>query len=357
MNITQQRLYQQRLMQTTFKTPAEVVTWLGAVQAQDYLGSLWAVGQRTQTAVEADIEQAIADRTIVRTWPMRGTLHFVVPADVRWMLPLLTPRIVARNAQRLRTQFDLDEAVFARSKEVLWKALHGHQQLTRDAVYQALEAAQIPAARQRGLHILWRLAQDGVICCGPRAGKQPTFVLLDEWLPPARVLKRDEALAELARRYFTSHGPATVLDFAWWSGLSTTEARTALELAKPHLIHEASGDQVYWFSPHGSAATAISAAAYLLPAFDEFSVAYKDRSLLLDEARTGKVKPANNVLLGPIIVIKGHAVGAWKRTLQKKVLHITPHPFTPLTRAEGRAFAAATERYGTFLGREVVMRD
>lgn len=344
-------------MQTTFKTPAEVVTWLGAVQAQDYLGALWAVGQRMQTAVEADIEQAIANRTIVRTWPMRGTLHFVAPVDVRWMLPLLTPRIVARNAQRLRTQFDLDEAVFARSKEVLRKVLHGHQQLTRDDVYQALEAARIPAARQRGLHILWRLAQDGVICFGPRAGKQPTFVLLDEWLPPTRMLERDDALAELARRYFTSHGPATVLDFAWWSGLSTTEARTALELAKPQLIHEASGDQVYWFSPHTSAATTISPAAHLLPAFDEFSVAYKDRSLLLDEAHTGKAKPTNNVLLGPIIVIKGHAVGAWKRTLQKKVLHITTHPFTSLTPVEDRAIAAAAERYGAFLGRDVVMGE
>src|SRR5581483_4484832 len=140
LNIAQQRLHNQHIARATFEKPGDVVAWLGAVQAQDYLGAPWAVGLRTQDAVEADIEQALADKTIVRTWPMRGTLHFVAPADVRWMLRLLTPRIVTRNAPRLLKHFDLDEATFARSKELFVGALHGGRHLARDSMYKVLEA-------------------------------------------------------------------------------------------------------------------------------------------------------------------------------------------------------------------------
>lgn len=185
-----------------------------------------------RNAVEADIEQALADRTIIRTWPMRGTLHFVAATDVRWMLELLTPRIVANNAQRLLRQFGLDEAVFARSKDLFVRALQGGKRLARNAMYEVLEAGGVSTAGQRGLHILGRLAQAGVICFGAREGKQQTFALLDEWAPTARRMARDEALAEIARRYFTSHGPATLQDFAWWSGLTVANAQAALELAR-----------------------------------------------------------------------------------------------------------------------------
>src|SRR5262249_55905771 len=150
-----------------------------------YPGSLWAVGLRMRGAVERDIEEALADRTVIRTWPMRGTLHLVATADIRWMLVLLTPRILAANARRLQRDFGLDEAVFARCKKVLTAALQGGKQLSRLAMYRVLEAARISPAEGRGLHILWRLAQDGVICFGPRDGKQHTFVLLDEWAPSA----------------------------------------------------------------------------------------------------------------------------------------------------------------------------
>jgi hypothetical protein len=354
MDITQQRLINQRLARTSFKQPHEVVAWLGAVQAQDYLGALWAVGLRLRKAVEADIEQAIADRAIVRTWPMRGTLHFVAPADVRWMLQLLTPRIVARNAARLLRQYDLDEATFARSKDVFIRALQGGRVLTRDGMYQALEAAHIPAANQRGLHIVWRLAQEGLLCFGPRAGKQPTFVLLDEWIPPVPPLAHDEALAELARRYFTSHGPATVADFTWWSGLNLGEARTGLDLVKAHFKPVVIDDQIYWAAP-GLLGSAATSTAYVLPAFDEFTVAYRDRSQLTDKTHTGNVKPTSFVLLSQTIVINGKVVGTWKRTLKKDALHLKPNPFIKLTSAEAHTFASAAERYGAFLGLPVVL--
>src|SRR5262250_1125569 len=136
MDIARLRLQNQRIAGATFEKPGDVVAWLGSVQAQDYLGALWAVGLRMRSAVEADIEQALANRTIIRTWPMRGTLHFVAAADIRWMLELLTPRVVANKAQHLLRQFGLDEAAFARSKELFERALQGGKQLTREAMYE-----------------------------------------------------------------------------------------------------------------------------------------------------------------------------------------------------------------------------
>src|SRR5215831_14045710 len=201
---------------------------------------------QNQRIAGATFEQALANRTIIRTWPMRGTLHFVAAADVQWMLELLTPRIVANNAQRLLRQFGLDEAAFARSKDLVARAPQGDTRLTRNATYEVLETEGVSTAGQRGLHILWRLAQDGVICFGAREGKQQTFALLDEWAPKAKRMSRDESLAELAGRYFTSRGPATLQDFAWWSGLTTADASAGLEMAKRSLAQETVKGQTYW---------------------------------------------------------------------------------------------------------------
>jgi hypothetical protein len=341
------RLYNQYISRATFDKPADVVAWLGAVQAQDYRGALWAVGLRAEHATEKDIERAIADKTIVRTWPMRGTLHFVAAADVRWMIELLTPRVIAASARR-RHLLELDDQVFARSRKLVVRALEGGNQLRRDVMYRLLEAAQISTADGRGLHILSRLAQDGLLCFGAREGKQPTFALLDEWAPAAKTMKRDEALAELARRYFTSHGPATVQDFVWWSGLTTVDARAGLEMVRPHLVQEVVEGQTYWLSPSTRTAKAASLTAYLLPPFDEYTVAYKDRSAVLDPLYTRLVNTGNGVF-SPMMVVDGQAVGTWKRALKKDAVVITPSPFTKLSKAATRAIAIAASRYGKFL--------
>ena len=330
------------------------MAWLGAVQAQDYLGALWAVGLRMRTAVEADIEHALANKTIIRTWPMRGTLHFVAAADIRWMLELLTPRIVAGSARRLYRQAGLDEAVFARSKELFVRALRGGKQLSRGAMYEVLEAGHISTADQRGLHILGRLAQDGLICFGAREGKQQTFALLDEWAPAAKTLERDEALAELARRYFTSRGPATLQDFVWWSGLTTADARAGLEMVRPQFIQETIDGQTYWLSSCMPAAKDVSMPAYLLPAFDEYTVAYKDRGAVLNPLYAKQANSGNGIIY-PTIVVDGQVVGTWKRKINKDGLAITPSPFTKLKRAETGALAEAASRYGEFLGASVVL--
>ena len=255
MNITLERLAAQRLIGRAFRTPADVVRWFGAVQAQDYPGALWAVGLRTTGATEAAVERAVESRAIVRTWPLRGTLHFVAPEDVRWMVAHFAPRMIARAAQRF-TQLELDRRTLSRSAAVVTKALQGGRQLSRPRLYQRLECAGIAVGEGRGLHILWKCAHDGLICFGAREGKQHTFALLDEWLPPTRALDRDEALAEIARRYFTSHGPATVSDFGWWSGLSASDARSALEMARPGLQSERIDDAVYWHAERRGSAPA-----------------------------------------------------------------------------------------------------
>jgi hypothetical protein len=345
MNIPFYRLHNQRIASTTFQNPGDVVRWLGAVQAQDYLGALWAVGLRMESTVERNVEQALADRTILRTWPMRGTLHFVASEDARWMLELMTPRVLAASARRLQKQYGLDDAVFARSRDAFVRALQGGRQLTRNAMYQALEDAGIPAAGQRGLQILWRLAQEGLICFGAREGKQQTFVLLDEWVPGARRLEREEALAELAIRYFISHGPATVQDFAWWSGLAPAAAVAGLESARSDLMQETLDGQTYWFSPSMPPSEKASPTACLLPAFDEYTVAYKDRGAVLDPAYAKESEYG----LSPVMVLDGKVVGTWKRTLEKKSVAVTLSPFSSIKKAGMNAFTRAARRYGAFL--------
>ena len=352
-DIAHRRLHNQHIAEATFDKPADVVRWMGAVQAQDYLGALWAIALRTRDATAATIEQAIAERTIIRTWPMRGTLHFVAAPDIRWMLELLTPRIVARSARRLQ-QLDLDDATLARSKDVIVQALQGGRQLSRPALYQLLEVAHISPAGQRGIHILARLAQDGFICFGARAGKQQTFALLDEWAPAAGTMDRVDALAELARRYFTSHGPATLQDFVWWSGLATADARAGLEGAKPHLTHEKIDGRPYWLPPAPPPAKAASPTSYLLPAYDEYTVAYRDRSAVLSPEYAARTDSGNGIF-SPTMVVDGQVVGTWIRASKKDALVITLRPFRTLTGAEQDAFTTAARRYGKFLEMPVVV--
>ena len=275
-DIVHYRLLNQQIARHQLATPAAVVAALGAMQAQDYTGALWAIGLRMSTAVQADIEQAISGRTIIRTWPMRGTLHFVAAVDVVWMLELLTPRIVAGSAGRLR-QLELDDATLARSREVLAHALEGGKQLTRGAIFGVLEAAGISTAGQRGYHILGQLAQGGLICLGAHEGKQPTFVLLQEWAPNARRLEREAALAELATRYFTGHGPATLQDFVWWSGLKISDARAGIRLAAERLIQEETDGVAYWMAHTMPVLSDNLPDVYLLPGFDEYMLGYRDR--------------------------------------------------------------------------------
>ena len=356
--VAEQRLRLQRLAGPGFAAPADVVKWFGAVQAQDYPGALWALGLRTKGASEASVEQALADRAIVRTWPLRGTLHFVAPEDVRWMLTHFAPRMIGRAALRFR-QLELDARVFARSAALFVKALEGGRQLTRPKLYARLERAGIATGDNRGLHILWRCAHDGLICFGAREGRQQTFALLEEWVPRAKTLEREEALAELARRYFTGHGPATVQDFAWWSGLSAPDARRALAVVQAQLRSATIDGVVYWSGRTRASEPTMrrgpragssprSPHAVLLPPYDEYTVAYRDRSAALDPKDAARARYG---ILGPTILVDGRIVGTWTRRLTGRDVAIALTPFARLTGDVARAVAAAAERYGRFLRR------
>lgn len=345
-DIAHQRLHNQGIASAAFEKASDVVRWFGAVQAQDYQGALWAVGLRMRNAVAADVEQAIADGVIVRLHPMRGTWHFVAAEDIRWLLALMASGTIDRSAYYYR-QLELGKATFAKSNAVFAQTLAGGKQLTRRELAAALEQAGISTQGLRLTFLLGRAEVDGVITAGARRGKQFTFALLDEMIPVSRMLERDEALAELARRYFTSHGPATVQDFIWWSGLAAADARAGFAMVQSHFVQEVIDGQTYWLSPSTLTAKVASPTAYLLPPYDEYTVAYKDRSAVLDPAYAEQTR---NGIFNPVIAVDGQIAGTWKRVIKKEKVLITSDIFTPLDEAETSALVATAHRYGSFFG-------
>jgi hypothetical protein len=348
-DILQYRLHNQQLIQPTLATPGEVVTWFGAVQGQDYAASKWAIGNRLPGSVDADLEQAIADRTILRTWPMRGTLHFVAAADIHWILELNKPRSQTLYASHFR-QLELTEAVIAKSQAVFATVLEGGKHLTRSELKTALEQQGISAHENRLGFLLARASYERLICHGVRRGKEFTFTLLDEWVPTTKTLLRDEALAEWTRRYFTSHGPATLADFSWWSGLTLTDARAGMEMVKAGFVSEVVEEQTYWMPQSIPPMKNTTPTAYLLPVYDEYLVAYKDRSAPLGGLDSAQITASGNGIFSPVIVIDGRVAGTWKRTLKKDTVLIETNLFQPLSDVQNQALLAAQERYRRFLG-------
>lgn len=338
------RLAQQRLTHDQLATPEEVVGWLGAVQSQEYLGAIWSLGMRMREATEAMIEQAFTEGTILRTHVMRPTWHFVTPADIRWMLELTAPRMRAAVAYYDR-QLGLDDALYARSNKVIAEALEGEKYLTRAELAKVLAKAGIAADGQRLGHIVSHAEVDAVICSGPRRGKQFTYALLSERAPQAKALSRDEALAELTRRYFIAHGPATERDFSWWSGLTLADVRAGLAMVVADLAHEEIDGQAYWFA-QSPAPAAETSEAFLLPTYDEFLVGYEG----FGAALTGGRGNGERTVFTATVVIGGKVVGNWRRTITKNAAVIEVVPFDPLSPSEREAVFTAAERYGAFFG-------
>jgi hypothetical protein len=340
------RLAAQHLSADKANTPLAVVRRLLAVQAQDYHAALWAVGMRTRAATASTVEQAIAQRRVVRTWPMRGTLHFVAAEDVRWLQSLLAPRALARDAARHEREYGLDAKALRACRRVVERALRDGEPMSRPALYEALEAAGIATGGSRGLHILLRFAHEGLICQGPRIGRQPGFVWLDAWLPPTPVFTREEALAELARRYLAGHGPATAQDLAWWSGLTLTHARAALAAVSTELVELDIGGVRHW-QVAGATAAPAARGTLLLPAFDEYLLGYKDRTPVLDPAHHRRVFTINGIIQ-PCVVVDGKVVGLWPRSAGPDGTPMTLDLFRPLSDAEQRGVQTAAKRYTDF---------
>ena len=355
LEIIQQRLSNQHLAGNPLEKPEEVVAWLGAVQAQDYAGAKWAVGQRVEGADETTLDQAFNEGKILRTHVMRPTWHFVVPADIRWLLELTAPRVNQVNAYMYR-QLELDEALFVRSNNAIAEALVGGKYLTRPELGAVLGRVGIAAEGMRLGYIIHRAELEAVVCSGPRRGKQFTYALLEERAPQAKSLPYDEALAELTKRYFTSHGPAMAKDFAWWSGLTLADVRAGLEMVKDALVQETIGNQTYWLSPDRPLVIAPSPAAHLLPNYDEYLISYRDGRYTIDPKYV-QLFALRNVVFSHFVVVDGRVVGSWKRTFQKKRVVITLRLFEPVNEAQSQAIRAAAERFGRFLGLPVTLVD
>jgi hypothetical protein len=348
--IAHHRLRNQRLTGPPFSTPEDVVRWLTAVQSQDYGGAKWAIGQRVDGVDEGQIDALFNQGKILRTHVMRPTWHFVMPADIRWMLKLTAPRVNTASAYYYR-KLELNDVVFRRSNAAITKALRDGKQLTRAELATALKRAGVDANGLRLAYLMLRAELDAVICSGALRGKQFTYALLDERVRKCGTLERDEALAELTRRYFTSHGPALMRDFAWWSGLTMTDVKAGIDMTSPQLDHETLDGKTYWFGELGTTAKTKPAAIHLLPNYDEYLIAYKDRSASFDSSLQKQLSPNNNLLNANIVVLNGRVIGGWRRTIEKKEVTVNAYFLFKPNQAVKGALRLAAERYGQFTGK------
>ncbi len=357
-DVAHARLANQQLTRTELATPTEIVAWLGAMQAQDFASAKWSLGVRLRPTSDAAMEQAFNDGAILRTHVMRPTWHFVTPEDIRWLLALTSPRVHQVNKGMYR-QLELDGETLARCAARIENTLRGGRQLTRDELKAALETDGITTisgrdrSGQRLAYIVMWAELEGVICSGPRRGKQFTYMLLDERAPQAKTLSRDAALAELIRRYFRSHGPATAADFARWSGLTLTDTRAGLEAVATEFHQAAIEEQTYWFAndalpPRSPSPRDLSPTAYLLSIYDEYTIGYKDHRAIVT-AENGERMAAMGNALQNVIIIDGQVVGTWRRTIKPASLIVGLNPFVSLTEDQRRAVVSSTEMYGRFL--------
>jgi len=347
LDIARLRLRNQHIVGSIRGEAADVVRWLGAVQAQDFAGAKWSLGLRLRHAMDAQIDGAFNEGAVLRTHMLRPTWHFVTPADIRWILALTAPRVHAANAHMYRG-LGLDPAVFRRSNAALAKAVEGGRPLTRDELRGELQRAGIATeGGQRMAYLLMQAEQEAVICSGPRRGKQFTYALLDERAPPTKPMDREEALAALSRRYVASRGPATVQDYARWSGLTVAEAGRGLASVRGEYRCEVVDGRTYWLAESGTPRRAGSPMAHLLSIYDEYISGYKDRSAIVSPEHGARLVGMGNAL-SAVIVVDTQIVGTWKRTLTKEAVVIETSPFRRMTRAEKEAVAEAAERYGRF---------
>lgn len=347
--LLQLRLSNQQLAGTSFIRPAEIVSWLGAMQSQEYAMAKWAIALRLPACTNQQIEEAFNTGEILRTHVLRPTWHFVAPADIRWMLMLTAPRVHAFNAYYYR-QRGFDDKTFKRCHKILIKALQGGQHLTRRELQHALAKSKVKSEGEYLSTIMMHAELEGIICSGPRKGKQFTYALIDERVPPVKAISRENALQKLFRQYFVSRGPAMLQDFCWWSGLTVKDAKDAREILGDELRREVVNDKEYFLmasqqveklSPdkaHGS---------FLMPDYDEYGIAYKDRSVLIDKY-DGSSRTENPVY-NRMIVVDGRIVGSWKPEAGKRGVEITTVFSTTISAAKMKQVDAAIKKYKAFV--------
>jgi hypothetical protein len=355
--IVRRRLVSQRIGSGGFANPVDVVRWMTAMLAQDLASASWSIGLRSPGTALKDVEGAFRTGSIIRSWPMRGTLHVVAPEDLRWMLALTSERLVRGSLAR-RAALGLDETQLETARDAAVGALAGGRALARDEIYRVFEDAGVATASQRGYHVLWFLAQTGTLCLGPAQGKQQTFVLLDEWAPGGRILDREQALGEFVLRYFRSHGPASIRDFCWWSSTTLAQGRVGLASARASLSSiEREGEELFFAEDAGSATDSGEpppGGVRLLPGFDEYLLGYQDRTPQLSPDHAATIVPGGNGVFLSTIVEDGAVVGTWRRALTTAGVSLDFQPFSqPGTRLT-RGIARRGAEYARFLHRTLI---
>jgi hypothetical protein len=354
--IHESRLRRQFIARVGPRRPVDVVMWFGAMQAQEYDAAKWAIGLRMPDgATDAEIDRAFDEGRILRTHAMRPTWHFVAPADIGWLLRLTGPRVQRMMASYKRV-LELDERTLSRGTDVIGRALRDRRYLTRAELAGRLLHAGLSMSGPRLAHLVMHAELEGVICSGPRRGKQFTYALVSDRAPAAKPLSRDEALATLARRFFASHGPATLRDFVWWSGLLVGDAKRAVDAAGARRTEHAG--LAYWTTgqtPRVATRKDRKDSVHLLPIYDEYLVAYKDRE-------AGPHGPAviASATFGPVnvrhaLVIGGRVAGTWRVTRRSGETRLDVVALRRLSPTERGMLTAAVLRYERFLGTSVIL--
>ena len=349
-DIARARLFNQQIAATNFTKPEEIVRWLGAMQAQDYPMAKWAIGLRIPEATTETIERAIADGKILRTHLMRPTWHFVTADDIRWLISLSAPQLRSASAGTFRS-FGLDAETCRRANDLIARMLEGGRHLTRAEIMSELKVSGIDSDNYRASYLMFSAEIEGIVCSGAARGKNQTYALLDERVPASNAFSRDEAIAELTLRYFTSHAPATLKDFLWWSGLPTADARKGLEMNRSKLTSTEIEGQTFYQPKDFSTPSAQTDALYLLPSFDEFMVAYKDRSASLDIDQKNAAITGNGIFK-PVIVTGGRVAGVWKRAFKKDSVIIEKTLFGDASDFEHEDFETKAHEYALFEGKD-----
>lgn len=346
--IAHHRLVNQQIAYTKFSKPQEIVSWMIAMQAQEFAMAKWAIGLRLPGSTESKVEKAFNDGSILRTHAVRPTWHFVTPADIHWILSVTAPRIHQANAYMYK-QSELDSKTFKRSNDVLTKALEGRNYLTRDALKSALAEKKILAEGFRLSYIMMHAELEGVICSGPRQGKQFTYALMDERAPQAKKMDRDEALAEFTRRYFTSRGPATLKDFAYWSGLTLKEANEGLSIVKSNFITENFDGEDYILAPSHFSNTKEIQSSFLMPDYDEYGMSYKNRSALSSENVKNIFVADKNASYYHWVVVDGVITGSWKPVAGKGRVEVKITTFGKSSKKQEQEIKTAVKKYTAFM--------
>ena len=342
--IIRMRLFNQKIASADMKNPEDVVSYLGAMQAQEFAMAKWAIGLRMQKVKEKHIDDAFNSGKILRTHVLRPTWHFVTPEDIRIFLAVSKDRVQAFNAMMYKRE-NLDLKIFVKSTDIIARALEGGKYLTRNALQSELQKKKIAAERERLAYVMMYAELEGVICSGPRSGKQFTYALVAEKCPAQKNINRKEALFTVTEKYFRTRGPATVHDFSWWSGLTITEAKSAAAMLPASFIREKNDGKELIFLPQHQPPAKLQS-TFLLPDYDEYGISYKDRSLILNNAVDTSELRGNNPVFTHMIVIGGKIAGIWK--INNKNSDVIISPYGKLNTTQQAALKKAVKKYQAF---------